>query len=241
MMKKVFLSLCICILLSGFLNLENSTAGSLFEITDCAITGDHVVSSLNGSTRNWAYKHASFLPNDVATVQVVKSDLMALGLAGNVNISMSMWVKPDDGQPAASNILGGQWTAADGSRKIRIELPGTGIIRVNLSSLGTAIDELEETDAAVFPNGACSSTNVAYVYNGTTVVIYINGAAVASTTGGGGIPPALHPSPALFALGALITPASYFAGKMDGIRVYNRALSAKEIMRIYQSQRGWYN
>jgi len=204
-------------------------------------TGVELVSSNDGSTRNWAYKHASFLPNSVTSVQVVKASLMALGLAGNVNISMSMWVKPDDGQPAGGQGLVSVQNTVDGYRKFTFYAETTGKIYLYLSSDGAWNIEQETTDAAVFPNGACSWTHVAWVYNGTTVVIYINSAAVASTTGGGGIPPALHPSPALFTLAALSNYVSKFAGKQGPILVFNVALSAAEVQRLYLADRPRFN
>ena len=206
------------------------------EVTDVATTGVDIVSTNGGSTQNWAYKDSAFDPNDVATVQIVDSAFHAILTA----FTVSMWVNPDDGQLGSDRYLVSQWESVDGYRKITIKLGGDGKITVLVSLDGSGAGTgTETTDAVVFSDGAQAAyTHVAVVYNGTTVVIYISGAAVASTTGGGGIPASLHTSPSLFVVGALSTPASYFAGLMDNIHIHNIALTAAQIQHIYEVEKG---
>jgi PKD repeat protein len=68
-------------------------------------------------------------------------------------------------------------------------------------------------------------THLAGTYDGTTLRLYVNGALVSSTTVGGAIPSSTGP---LRIGGNSIWP-EWFAGTIDSVRVYNRALSQSQI------------
>jgi len=77
--------------------------------------------------------------------------------------------------------------------------------------------------------------HVVGTYDGTTLVIYINGINVASQYSPGSI----STSPYSFAIGNIRGttdyPGIYFPGLIDEVRVYNRDLSASEVSRLYTS------
>ena len=69
-------------------------------------------------------------------------------------------------------------------------------------------------------------THVAITYDSTTVRLYVNGIQVATRATSGPIVPTTGP---LSIGGNTIRPAEWFTGRIDDVRVYNRALSAAEI------------
>lgn len=79
-------------------------------------------------------------------------------------------------------------------------------------------------------------THVAGVFNGTSIKVYINGVENGSTS---------FASKSIFAgtsplsIGAVNTdssPTLFFPGRIDDVRVYNRALSASEVAQLYNSR-----
>ena len=73
-------------------------------------------------------------------------------------------------------------------------------------------------------------------YNSSQLIIYINGVSEASSSSSGGI---VWPSPARIPqLGEMF--GSYFAGRIAQTTLYNRALSATEILQNYNATKGRY-
>jgi hypothetical protein len=207
---------------SNVVYIDNLT---LKEVTAVGADGVLIMSAKGGSTQSWTQQESGFDPNDVTSFNVVRSDFHAISTA----MTVSGWVRLDDGTPAANNVVLAQHESAAGLRKLAFMVQTDGTLRAQFSSDGGGNSENEDTDAAVFPNGQTSWTHIAFVYNATTVVIYVNGAAVASTTGGGGIPASIHDSPELFTIGALSTPGSYLAGRFSIIEIFSTALAADRI------------
>ena len=77
-------------------------------------------------------------------------------------------------------------------------------------------------------------THVVGIYNGSTLQLYVNGAQSGTPTAA---------TPASSATATQIgkdggTCTSYFRGSIDDVRIYNRALSATEIQKLYQAGTG---
>ena len=68
-------------------------------------------------------------------------------------------------------------------------------------------------------------SHVAVTYNGTTFTLYRNGAVVATSATSGMIQTTATP----LRIGGNVPYGEYFQGRIDDVRVYNRALSATEI------------
>jgi len=75
------------------------------------------------------------------------------------------------------------------------------------------------------PLTANTWAHLAATYDGTTLRLYVNGVQVTSHVWPGPIPSSSYP----MTIGADTLHGSYFAGLIDEVRVYNRALSAAEI------------
>lgn len=93
------------------------------------------------------------------------------------------------------------------------------------------VDGTTQTIAAD-PGTVSSATwyHVFATFNGTSLILYINGAAVATTALSG----TLFPSTANLYIGAVNDPAAFFANALiDEFRFYNRALSAAEVAQLF--------
>ena len=208
------------------------------EVTDPPATyGVKLYSSKTGSTQNTVVTDADFDPNDTLTYEVRSSAFQITDA-----LTCAIWAKPDDGQPATGDYFISKYTVTDDYRSFALLVTDSGKIQVVLSSDGAWNTEAEISDAAVFANGAATTyTHVAFTYDGTSAIIYIDGEAVDSTTGAGGVPAALYDTSASFGIGAINiagTPGGLYAGNLQAPRVYNRALSATEIRNLvlYQKQ-----
>ena len=112
----------------------------------------------------------------------------------------------------------------DASNGVAIEsVYNTGVMDVVYKVAGT--DKGAITTGAVFANKTW--THVCYVWNGTNVSIYANGAAVATTSSSDSVAN-------VSTIGARDASGNgNWDGKIDDMRVYNRVLSATEIRQIY--------
>ena len=89
-------------------------------------------------------------------------------------------------------------------------------------------------------SGAILSSNtwyqVAGVYDGTNMTLYVNG----TQSGSPQVSNSESPSSVNFLVGAyynLSSLSSFFSGSIDSVRIYNRALTADEVTTIYNSEK----
>jgi len=129
----------------------------------------------------------------------------------NTHITMSLWVKD---------------VTDDGSKSF---MSGNGF-QLSSSSISVTFSmatQSANTFAVAGPNSINQWTHVVSTYDGTNMHIYINGAWVASKN---------NPSSTADFNSSLIfgvDQASYWAGSIDELYIYNRALSQAEVTQLY--------
>lgn len=164
--------------------------------------------------------------------------LKVLKTIGTTNLTKKltvlMWVKPDDGQPADEETLISKYGGA-GTRSIRVWIQTDGTLKVAAledgSSAGTCT-----TNAAVFTNGAqLSFKQVGFVYSTENIDIYVNGVEVASTQSNPTNYTTLYDTYLFLLLGGnnSDSPAKFLNGQIAAILKYERALTAAEYQRLY--------
>jgi hypothetical protein len=84
-------------------------------------------------------------------------------------------------------------------------------------------EDVGVTDVSPLPLNAW--THLATTYDGATLRLYVNGMEVGSQTGGGSI----QVSTGRLRIGGHAVWGEWFAGRIDEVRIYNRALSPAEI------------
>lgn len=156
----------------------------------------------------------------------------ALNFLGGVPFSVECWYKPEvgiQGDATFRRIISSEWN--DGANQgWQCSAKGTGELQFQRFD-ATGNDTL----SATVTWGYGSWHHIAFVFDGATYVIYLNGVAVASTT------PA---SPAVLKAGAPATVSLFqrdtdagiaLIASVDDMSVWDRALSAAEVSLHYQS------
>jgi len=153
------------------------------------------------------------------------------------------WVKPDDGQPAAINAVGGKYDSTAGNlRAWAAQLQTNGKLRVFISSDGTLYDYSESANA-IFSDGQQGWHFLAIVYDTNAPIIkgYLDGTELVLVDQAGleDLGNTMYDSPSPFIIGARdpSSPTNFFNGGIGPWVLYNRALSGSEIVQLYNKDR----
>jgi hypothetical protein len=153
------------------------------------------------------------------------TDNSTLSITGN--LTLAAWIEPDNVTSHSDHIIG-KWDDTDESYQL---------IKVN-DEIRMYIDSSSNYETTNATNLSADTVyHVAGVYDTSsqTVKLYINGILEGSTTTGT-IPSSIGDDAGEISIGAEDTggtPANYFDGHIDEVRVYNRALSPTEITNLY--------
>ena len=173
-------------------------------------------------------------------------DTFSTTFAGD--FSISMWLKPDDGQNGIQYFIGSGNASLNDSVRAFISSGKVGFILEAHDSTATRVD----TNSTVFSSGAATSwTHLAFVSNitgtgtdKTTLLIYVNKVLVAQTYTEQSLTAANHlqfSSDINFILGGLnnngSTSSNAFDGKIADFAIWNAVLDADNIEAIYNSGR----
>ncbi|HEX2626054.1 MAG TPA: LamG domain-containing protein [Candidatus Limnocylindrales bacterium] len=190
--------------------------------TDAIGTADGVLQGGAGYTTGMVGRSFSFTG---AAPEVTVANAAALQLRHGLTIEG--WVLAIKA-PAAYAGLAGTWDDATGPNRTYLFWVVNGTLELVLSTDG--YDYPKVTAPKMLPIGQW--THVAATYNGSTMRLYVNGASVAQAPMTGDLATNQQP----FAIGRTSgggVGANYWAGLIDELAVYNRALTAKEIKGIY--------
>ncbi len=147
-------------------------------------------------------------------------------------LTMAAWVKPSSFS-AASLIFSSGDSAISRGYNLFVRTTKQPCVY-----LGTSGDTSGTASSPAMVAGKWS--HIAATYNGTTLVVYLDGVSYPLIAAGGcnvntGTGDITYGSSAVLSIGAKNTGISpFFPGSIDDARVYNRALSAGEISRLYQ-------
>ncbi len=171
--------------------------------------------TLNGATRTTAGRFGSALSFNGASDRVDVPDAASLDLT--TAMTLEAWVRP------TSNV---GWRTA-----IFKERAAAGHAYALYSSEGNA--PIAENFIGSTYNGAAAAnplpldawSHIATTYDGAALRLFVNGTQVATKAATGAMPATANP----LRIGGNTLWGEYFAGLIDEVRVYNRALSAAEI------------
>ncbi len=198
---------------------------SIKEVTAPVATGLKLYSNKTGSTQNMASTAATFGPNDATTYEVRKTGFQITGA-----VTMGAWVKPSGADEKGYIISKSSYN---------IGLAGGYALQWNGSS--DTLDFVYGGTNIKNSNAVFSDNNtwvfVTATYDGSAVIFYRNG-----VPAGTGASVTVTDTYLKLLAGALTSNAadtartSFFAGSIDNPFVYNRALSAAEVLSLYNSQ-----
>jgi hypothetical protein len=182
-------------------------------VTDSSASGNN--GTLSGATRTASGKFGRALSFDGTNDRVNIPDSSSLDLTSGM--TLEAWVRPSS--------LGG-WDTV-----LLKEQPGNLLYAIYANTgPGPSSTEIE-TSQGYFPQYAPGTlslntwTHLAATYDGTTLRLYINAVEVGSRAVNG----SLNTSSGALRIGGNAVWGEYFAGLIDEVRVYNRALSPQEI------------
>lgn len=169
------------------------------------------------------------------------------------SFSVVLWCKPDDGQPAAEDTLFG---ATNGTQQdnVFIEITTAGKIDFTVESNNNAANALGAS--ATFANGQGDWTSIICTAEDNVaggagqLLVYVDGSVlgIGAGAGGGGDASGLTfadftSTDNIFIGGMNLGTAATiqpFAGLLSGIQIYDRVLSAQEVLSIFSLERHKY-
>ena len=197
---------------AGLVGAYSFNEGTGTTLTDRSGTGNN--GTVAGASWSTAGKNAGALSFDGVNDQVTVADANSLDLT---RMTLEAWVFP--------TALGGLWRTV-----LLKEQPGQ-LVYALYSNTDTSRPsahvyvggDRDTRGTAALPLNAW--THLAATYDGTTLRLYVNGVQASSQAVAGSI---LTSSGAL-RLGGNTVWSEWFAGRLDDVRIYNRALSAAEV------------
>jgi hypothetical protein len=107
-------------------------------------------------------------------------------------------------------------------------------VRLAISANGSIVAWIGYVEV---PDSVCS---LMFAYNGTTVTGYVNGASVTVTTTFGSIPASMNVGTAPLFIGTDNDSGTMLLRQIGDIRIYDRALTADEVLKNYNARKGAY-
>ena len=197
---------------TGLVAAYSFNEGSGTSVTDRSGTGN--AGTISGATRVAAGKYGAALSFDGVNDWVTVPDAASLDVG---RVTVEAWVRP--------TALGGMWRTV-----VFKERPG-GLVYGLYGSQGGG-RALGQVDIGGERNALGSSTmplntwtHLAVTYDASVLRLYVNGAPSGTAVVAGTIPS----STGVLRIGGNSVWAEWFAGQIDEIRVYNRALTQSEI------------
>ncbi len=193
-----------------------------------ANTGIKIYSTKNGVIQSWAGVDTGFLPNSIASYEVRKSDFQI----SEGSFSLGFWIKTSNpSQVSSKRVLTKNSLNSTNFGPYTVAFYGTNNqLRFGFygSSGGYSLAASISADTWEFFVGT-------YSYSTDTLNFYKNGVLVDTEVASQ--KPMVNSDP--FCINGPFT-GGYFAGSIDNPFVYNRALTAAEVLRLYNSQSNVY-
>lgn len=147
----------------------------------------------------------------------------APALNPSTQITIAAWIKPTT-SGTQYVVRKGRHDATDGF-ELSLSSDGKVFVRFNQASSG---DSFRVNSTSKYPTNGSTWLHVAATYDGSTIKLYINGVLQASKNAAFQIASNNLP----LAIGAQDDGYRGFAGAIDGVKLFNRALSAAEIVAL---------
>ena len=171
-------------------------------------------------------RSASFVAANTEYLSI--TDAAQTGLDITADITICGWFKP--ASINANQFLVGKYRTSDNQRSYRIILTSGNVLQAILSSAGTST----RTCTAGTTLSAGTWYHFAFVYDGTDIRVYLDGALDPATNNPVTHSAGIFNGSAEFTVGKQDGFSNPVDGLMDEVAVFDRALSADEIDSIYQ-------
>lgn len=142
------------------------------------------------------------------------------------SVTVAAWVNPTG---SGDRTLIGKYNTDENEREFLLETYDDEGLRLWLSDDGSNHESWSFDSEGKVPNDEW--THVAFIYNRDEIKAYINGEEIGSATT---IYNSLNEGDANIVIGDRENRGRTYQGKLSGLRLYNRPLSKKEILKIYK-------
>ena len=165
-----------------------------------------------------------------------------LNFAGESNITISCWVKMDSRNNLNTFIMWEDRVNSNG-RELRIGCSVNDSYQCQFqfykSPGGNSNSVLVKVTTSLLAN---AYYNAVGTFNGSIMCLYLNGSLEGTTNVTGTIQPPEHGTNArwIFGAGELNESDRFLNGNMSNVSIYNRALTASEVLQNYNATRGRY-
>lgn len=156
----------------------------------------------------------------------------------NDSFTISMLVKPDDGQPDISNCL---WGLGNHPQANTIHFGLTVEGKVFFGYDDNAMQSLNLLSSVLFSDGAQTQWNMITLVvektglNTVTAYLYFNGILDTLTPDGTNMSSFIASSDSWIGRGTVSSVLYYFSGLIDDVMIFNRALTAAEVLFLYEN------
>ena len=202
-------------------------------------TGTVITDTINSATGT--FNGSTFINEDNGIINfdgtddyIDFDDILDLGI-----LSVNMWINCDV-YNSGRQFLFGKWKSNYRSYAIALNQSGTsaGSISSMISPDGSSTNAELATDSGII-NANSTWFNVGFTHDGTNLKTYVNGILGATTS----VEEAYTSGTAHVAVGTILfsndtSPLDPFNGQIANVHVYNRALSATEVLHNYNALKG---
>lgn len=211
--------------LVGYWRMDEGGGSTLY---DSSGTGNHATLSGNPAWSGPGMNGGQFLifdpssPADYFSVPDNSSVDLSTGL------TISLWYKVASGKM----VTFGKYFGAN-QRSYIMELYGDNRYYMSVSGDGTNVVS-QRSNAVVAADN--NWHHFATTYDGSSIILYKDGAVLPSSIMAGSIPASIFNSNATSPLRNMYNAVDYTTGSMDNVRLYNRALTAAEVLELYTNK-----
>src|SRR3989338_5502171 len=214
--------------------------GSYTNAPDCS--GNNNVGTLTGGPTKTVGKVGQALNFDGSNDYVNVGTVSTLNFERTDSFSLSSWISMNALPAFQYRFVGRQSETASYNRGYILEIDSTGNFHFSLQSDSNPANLLRVKTSSTFTSLGVFY-NVVVTYNGSSapsgVHIYVNGVDQALTTVTNSLTTSTQDAAVPFHIGNRdsATGGSVMNGKIDEVRIYNRALSSSEVERLYKLQK----
>ncbi len=213
--------------LVGYWRMDEGGGSTLY---DSSGTGNHATLSGNPTWSGPGMNGGQFLTFDSSA----PADYFSVPDNSSVDLStgltISLWYKVASGKMVT---FGKYFSGVPPQRSYVMELYGDNRFYMSVSGDGNTV--ISQRSTAVVTADA-NWHHFATTYDGSSIVLYKDGAVLPSAIMAGTVPASIFNSNATSPLRNMYNTVDYTNGSMDNVRLYNRALTAAEVLELYTNR-----
>ncbi len=202
--------------LVSYWKLDESSGNATDTIGSNTLTNTNTVTYSAGKVNNGA----TMVSASSQELKITDGSQVGLDITGNLTIAY--WFKRSSG----SKVHVGKYNSTGGQKSYLLQVYSDNNIYFDIS--GTGVNDIYFTSTATTTDTGWN--HLVGVYNGSTLVVYLNGSLLAGSTTGV-VPASLADSASDFSIGKY--DANYSDAQYDEVGIWSKALTSEEVTSVY--------